>query len=605
MTPKMILAVILTAAVAAAWIRLVLWRRAAPKGSQGTVWRFALLLALQPVCAGLLYLGLFPPGVKTATGELVVATAGAPAALPANGRLILLPEARPIAGAETAPDLATALRRHPEARSLRVVGQGLTARDREAARGLAVRFEPGARPRGLIAVSAPPRVAPGAAFEAGGEVSGVSDGKVELVDPAGRVTDSQKIGDHGRFVVTGTARTEGLATFTMRLKSGERVLEEAALPVRVEGQAAPRILILAGAPGPEVKYLRRWATDAGFAVTTQTSAGGGVALGDAPIAITGESLRRFDVAIIDDRSWAGLGGGRGAVLGAVQGGMGLILRSSGGAEEAGRSQWRALGFGVSGGGETAPIALPPASEAALAKTRRGIPAEDMPADLNADDAYLPEIGRLAVSLGGEGTVPLLRDAGGASLAAWRQSGRGRIAAFTGVDSYALSLVGRSDLYAGWWGQMVSTVARPVATAQAALEGPAWVGDRISLCALAAEPRVVAPEGEVTLVHPDPAAQGCAGFWPTTAGWHGLRTKSAEGAEQVWSFYVHPADSLRGVRALRDRDATRMLTGRTAAQAAASGPEAPGSPWPWLAAWLAASVGLWWFERSGRGRGVAP
>ena len=605
MTPQIILASILILAVAGAWLRLALWRGAAPKGSRGAVWRFALMIALQPVCAGLLFFGLFPPGVRTASGELVVATADTPARLTTTGRVIVLPEARPVADAEMAPDLATALRRHPEIRSIRVLGRGLTARDRDAARGLAIRFEPSAGPSGLVGLSAPPRVAPGADFQVGGQVAGVTGASVELVDPAGRITDVQKIGDDGRFVLTGTVRSQGLATFTVRVKAGGRTLEEAALPVRVEGNGPPRVLILAGAPGPEVKYLRRWATDAGFVVTTQVTAGGGVDLGDAPIAINSESLKRFDVAVIDDRSWAGLGGGRGAVLGAVQGGMGLILRSGGGADEAGRSQWRALGFGVSGGGETVPVALPPATEAAITRTRRGIPAADAPVDLNADDAFLPEIGRLAVGLGGEGTIPLLRDAGGASLSAWRPSGRGRIAVFTGVDSFALALVGRSDLYGDWWGGMVSTVARPVPGAQAAFDGPAWVGDRISLCAVAADPRVEAPGGGITRLQPDPAAQGCAGFWPTQAGWHGLRSKTAEGAEQVWSYYVHPAEKLAGVRAARDRDATLMLTGKPATGAAASGPEVPGSPWPWLAVWLVVTTGLWWLERSARGRAGPP
>jgi Trk K+ transport system NAD-binding subunit len=46
---------------------------------------------------------------------------------------------------------------------------------------------------------------------------------------------------------------------------------------KTRSRAPLALLIMAGAPGPEVKYLRRWATDAGFAVTTRMSAGGGIA----------------------------------------------------------------------------------------------------------------------------------------------------------------------------------------------------------------------------------------------------------------------------------------------------------------------------------------
>lgn len=608
-TPRTLVAILLVLAVTAAWVRLILWRRAAPKAARGAPWRLGLLLALQAVCATLLFCGLFPPGVKTTSGELVIATAGAPLSAVAapGGRLIILPEAAPVAGAEIAPDLATALRRHPETLRLKVVGQGLTARDRDAVQGFGLAFDPTPPPKGLIGLSPPSRVAPGADFQAGGQVAGLADAVIDLVDPAGRVTDTAKPDADGRFVVSGTARSAGAATFVIRVRAGGRTVEQADLPVLVEQDVAPRVLILAGAPGPEVKYLRRWATDAGFAVTTQASAGGGIALADPPVAITTESLRRFDIAVIDDRSWDGLGGGRGAVLAAVRDGLGLVLRSGGALDETGRSQWRALGFGVSGGSEMAPIALPPApdaaAEVAMARTRRGIPAADAPADLDGDDAFLPEISRLALALGGEGTVPSVRDAGGAALSAWRASGRGRIAVFTGIDSFGLSLTGRSDLYGDWWGRIFSSVARPAAGAAPAFEGQAWVGDRVSLCSLAGEPRIERPTGAVTQLQVDAAAGTCAGFWPSEAGWHLLRTRAPDQAEQVWPFFVYPAEGLAAVRATRDRDATLMLRREAQAAGPTPGPDAPGRSWPWLAAWLIFSGGLWWLERSSRGRAV--
>ena len=108
--------------------------------------------------------------------------------------------------------------------------------------------------------------------------------------------------------------------------------------------AALALLLLAGAPGPEVKYLRRWATDADFDVTSRISVGGGVLLGDAPISIDTATLRRFDAVLIDDRSWAGLGGQRNALLAAVRDGLGLILRAGGPVSKGagGPARWREL-----------------------------------------------------------------------------------------------------------------------------------------------------------------------------------------------------------------------------------------------------------------------
>jgi hypothetical protein len=598
MTAKMILAGVLAVAVLAAWVRLVLWRRAAP-ASPG--WRFGTLMAVQPVWAALLFLSLFPPGLPIAGGVLTIVTANAPATA-AGPHPVAMPEAT-AAGIERAPDLGTALRRYPDTRRIRVLGAGLTARDRDAARGLAVEFAPGAGRPGLTSLTPPARVAPGMRFSAGGQVAGQNDAIVDLVDPAGRVTDTRTVDADGRFVVSGTARAAGLATFVVRVRDGQRVVEQADLPVRVETDAAPRLLILAGAPGPEVKYLRRWATDAGFAVNTQMSAGGGIQLGDPAIGINSATLRQFDVAVIDDRSWAGLGGGRDAVVAAVRDGMGLVLRTSGPLDGAGRASWRSLGFPLTGPDVLSPVALPPVADDAIARTRKGIGSADTPADLDTGEAVFPELSRLAATPGGGDTVPLIRDAGGAILSTWRAMGLGRAAVFTGVDSYGLTLTGHAALYGDWWSEMLSAVARPAASAPV-VSGPAWVGDRMALCGFPEQARVEQPDGGLTTLIADPAAGGCAGFWPAEPGWHLLRTAGGNGAEQVSPFYVQPADRLVGVRAARDRDATLML-GRSASVAVSTAETRtqPGVSWPWLLAWLLVGAGLWWFERSSLGRVV--
>jgi hypothetical protein len=604
MTAKMILAGVLAVAMFAAWVRLTLWRRAVPTSPPRPflTWRFAVLMALQPVWAALLFLGMFPPGLPVPGGVLTILTANAPATT--GPHPVALPEAT-AAGIERAPDLGTALRRYPDTRRIRVLGDGLTARDRDAARGLAVEFTPAAPRSGLISLTPPTRVAPGMRFAAGGQVAGVREAVVDLVDPAGRVTDSQTVDADGRFTVSGTARAAGLATFVVRVREpGGKVREQADLPVRIEADAAPRLLILAGAPGPEVKYLRRWATDAGFAVNTQMSAGGGIQLGDPAIGINGATLRQFDAAVIDDRSWAGLGGGRDAVLAAVRDGMGLVLRTGGPLDGAGRAAWRSLGFPLSGPDALSPVVLPPVADAAIVRTRSGIGPADAPADLDTGEAVIPELSRLAATPAGADTVPLIRDAGGATLSAWRAMGLGRIAVFTGVDSYGLTLTGHAALYGDWWSGMLSAVARPAAGAPI-VSGAAWVGDRISLCSLSANARVQSPDGAITTLIPDQAAGGCAGFWPAASGWHLLRMAGANGADRISPFYVQPADALPGVRAARDRDATLML-GRSASEVPAAAGEArtqPGPSWPWLLAWLLMGAGLWWFERSSLGRTV--
>lgn len=592
MTAAWITAGLLGAAVLLASVRLILWHRTAVTPSPR---RLIALLLLQPVCAVLLFLTLFPPAVTTGGSTLRIATKGTPRLAVAAGPVIQLPEAPDISAGELVPDLATALRRHPGTNEIVVLGDGLTPRDMEAAKSVAVRFDPPPLRVGISQVAPPAIVAPGSSFSVGGQLSALPRATVELLDPAGQVTDSVQPDADGRFTLTGTARAAGAVLFSLRVRDGHRTVEQASMPVLVADSPAPRLLIVSAAPNAEIKYLRRWASDAGFAVTTQMSAGGGIALGDAPIVIDAATLRRFDVAIIDDRSWAAR---RAVVMGAVRDGLGMILRASGPIDAATRGQWRTLGFGLAGKDGVAPLALPKPPSPALARTRQGIGNDDAPADIALPDETLPEISRLGLTPDGGDAVPLLRDAGGTTLAAWRAVGMGRVALFIGIDSYALTLTGNRTLYGDWWSAMLATVARP-ALGINLITTSGWVGERMVLCGLPAAAQVERPDGRMANLLP---VNGCGAFWPDKAGWHLLRKS---GDNPPTPFYVQPADALPVMRAARDRDAMLMLRPPTPGDRTATLRNAPGSSWPFALGWLLVSALMWWLERARIGRTIAP
>lgn len=186
MTVAQSVAAILAFSVVLGWVRLLLWQRRAPASSRTRGWRLAALLALQPIAGLLLFSTLFPPAsAGKATGTLVIATAGAPRFVTtgAGERLIALPEASGVVGAEHLPDLGTAVRRYPDAGALRIVGSGLEPRDQEANAGLAVRFEPARAPSGLIALQPPGPIAAGARFAVTARAGDLADGSAELLDP--------------------------------------------------------------------------------------------------------------------------------------------------------------------------------------------------------------------------------------------------------------------------------------------------------------------------------------------------------------------------------------------------------------------------------------
>ena len=579
-------ALIIVAAVILGVVRLVLWHRRSE--TQGPRWRAATLMGLQVVAGLLLWLTLHPPASAIRTGTMIVATAGSPATIPTapGDILIALPEAGPVAEATRVPDLATALRRYPTPARVRILGRGLTPRD-QSPLSVPVEFAAPPLPRGLTDLALPDPTAPGATFVVGGQVGALPAGTVELVDPADEVVDRAAIKPGERFALTAAARAPGLALFTLRLTDPSgAVVEQIAVPVETLVQTPPRVLVLAGAPTAETKYLKRWAEDSGVDLTLDIDVGAGIQLGDPPLPLNANTFGELDLVVLDDRRWEAMGGGaRAALTTAVNDGLGLLLRPSGPLSAGTRRDWAGLGLSLSGGDDAVALRLDPPSEEAAPDAPAADPAED-----------LPELARRDLTVEGSGAVALLRDADGNALASWRSRGRGRVAVWTVTDSYALVLTGRPDRYGEMWSALFSEIGRAGDDSRAEIDGMARVGRRVALCRLTGEPSVLGQDGRAHALRIDPAAgdRACAAFWPEQPGWHVIR----DGEDRQTPFYVQPADAAPSLVMAADRSATLALAGTAPTRAApASTSHAPGSPWPWFAGLLVVLSGLWWFERN--------
>ncbi|WP_426000203.1 hypothetical protein [Caulobacter sp. DWR1-3-2b1] len=573
LNPEFWTTALIVLAVAGGTLRLVLWRRSVPVAARGPVWRFAALIALQGLAGVLLHLMLFPPKVATPPGRLVVATRGAKLATAREPSdiLIALPEAGPIAGAIKTPDLGVALRRYPEAGKVRIEGEGLIPRDQIPLDRIA-EFVPGPPPQGLASLTLPRQVAPGARFSVGGQVGTLSSGVVELLDPATAVVDRAAVTANGRFQLSASARAPGPALFALRLRdSAGRVVEQVGVPVDTRAQRQPRVLVLAGAPSPETKYLKRWAQDAGIDLRVQIEVGDGVQFGDPPVPLTRATLADIDLVVIDDRRWEGLAPGTHAALdAATRTGLGVLLRPTGPLSASTRRDWARLGVA-----------------------------------LGDDVRSLRDTAGAAVAQAAPNTVSMVQDVDGTALANWRSLGRGRVGLWTVADSYVLMLAGEADRYDHLWSQLFSVLARPGDGNGSRIEGFARRGARVSLCNIDGPIRLVRPDGVVRSAHIDPATgdKACAAFWPEQAGWHLAR--GSDGRETA--FYVHPADAAPSLAQAANREATIALTETAPANALRAGRRAPGSPWPWAAALLVVLGLLWVLERRPQWRlpGVTP
>jgi hypothetical protein len=573
MTPAATTAALLVLIVLFASARLVWNERQLRPPSRP--WRPAALLLGQAGGAVLLYLTMFPPGLGDGSAVLTVITDGADAAqlqrVAARHPAVALPEAPEVDGIDRAADLATALRRFPGTRRIEVVGGGLPLRDLDVAGALSVAFDAAPLPRGIVELWYPQRTPGGKAWRIAGRANGVPGGTVELLDPARRPLLRKDLQADGRFVLEAVARTPGRTTYVLQLRdAGGQLVEQLDLPVQTVGGTTLRVLLLSGAPGPELKYLRRWAVDAGLQLGSDIALRPGARILRSATPLTADSLSRLDIVILDERAWHALTEAeRSAMTEALRHGLGILLRLTGPPDDALHEDLRKLGFSLR------PAELPQATALdgiPIALTRR-------PLRIEAADG-----------------VPLLRDSAGEPLALWRAEGRGRMALWWLSDSFRIGLDGAPGAYGSLWAGALATVARPSAVRVPRFPGIGARADRRQvICNLESDASVTAPDGKRSLLLRD--RSGCAGYWPESGGWHVLSV-----ADSQWPFYVRSHGEARALLASELRSATLGIEAERIADPdmQASAP-VPGSPWPYFLVFLLVSGATWWLERSGVGR----
>jgi hypothetical protein len=567
---------LIAALLIAAAVAIGIWRTTRADVSRRTV-----RVALQLAAGALIYLALFPPRVdeRFAAETLVVLTPGATAeqiAKPPYGiATIALPGVAAASDVERVPDLGTALRRHPKAARLHIVGGGLPMRDLDAARSLPIVFDAAPLPAGIIDLNAPASVRSGSVFSVRGRVEGINGGRVELRDPAGAVVARSPLAEDGAFALEAAVRTEGGAVFDLRLLDrDDAIVERMSQAVFVQPGDALRVLVLAGAPDPELKYLRRWAVDAGVELASHIVLSDGIAMQDGSAALDADALAHTDVVIVDERAWKALDAtAHERLRAAVRDGLGLLLRVTGALPDDVAADWRTLGFRVRAADvpQTFTLQTPAGgSDASTTLTRRALLVE-------ADDA-----------------TPLLRGSDGTPAALWRGDGLGRVAIWWAADMYRIALGGDAGAFGTLWSRALATVARARSRARPEIPANARVSLRSVLCGLDEDAVIEPPRGPKVPLSIDGAdAHRCAAYWPAESGWHALVS-----AKERWPFYVGEGGAGASLAAARDAERTRNLA------AAASGADSPiasrrvpAPRWPFFVGWLAIVAMLWWVERS--------
>jgi len=563
-----------------------------------------IVIGLQLIAATLLYFCLAPPTrQQPAVGLVVLGLDAGKAGAPPTGAgpLLLLPEATDVPGGQRVPDLATALRQHP-ASTLTLVGAGLVARDRDAVLPRDVRWQPAAPPRGWIALRTPADTTPGARFDVHAQAHGVTKARAELLDPADSVVDRVDVAEDGHVQLSGIARAEGRSVFQLRLLDAEGdAVDSTQVPQQTLPAAPLRLLVRASAPGPELKYLRRWAADTGIRVQVQADTGAGVSVGDGAVALDAASLARSDLLLLDERSLAALSAGQlAAVRQALRDGLGVLVRSAGAPAASARQRLHDLGLPVQGDGSSHALELPGDGDSAVLAARRGpLAAGTLPtgygeeADRSSHNAPLPALEALALQA--PGSNALLQDGTGKAVGGWRAAGKGRIGLLPITDSWRWVLAGRDDRHGELWSSVVATLARAQGSGDAlwSTQALSWAGERQALCGVKAPLQVFNARGDSVPLIVDGATSAlrCAGWWPREAGWQRLQ----HGDITVWRYVFDPKDAPALHRqAMIDATSQALAVSRPTNTAMMQ--PVPGSRWPWWLAFALCASLLWWLER---------
>ncbi len=540
-------------------------------------WRIFALISLQCASAALLYVSLFPPMQQIAAQRLLILSANATASAIklGNGRVLALPEAPVFAGVERVADLASALRKYPGVSSVDIIGDGLPLRDIDAARNLAVTYSPTKLPEGIIDLAWSEQILPGMRWWLSGRVNTSIPMVIELVDPANGVVDRTQTDKHGSFKLSDTARAAGQMNYQVRIVDAKnKVRETVLLPLLVERVKPLRVLSLAGGPNPELKYLRRWASDAGIALESRVELGSGMQIQTANSAISAASLREVDVLILDERAWSTMSASnKNAVLESLNAGLGLVLRITGSISGSTSNELRQLGFSVTDSAITQGVRL----------------AETQGKQL------LPELSRRPVRVQSRDAMVLLQTDKAEPLAIWRAQGQGRIALWWLTDSYKLALSNATDRHGQLWSEAASTLARArVQSAITSRQPHAWANQRSVFCGLSETASMQEPSGQISplLVETQGQNKTCAAFWPRQLGWHTLSSNTNR-----LQVYVRANSEAVGLKAHALREANMQLLGHRIPQNKPTTIAAPGQHWPYFLFWLLFTALLWVLERS--------
>jgi len=238
------------------------------------------------------------------------------------------------------PDLSYFLMTHKDIRKLNIFGYGLTDDELKTIEGYDLKFHPSENPTGIISANWQTKIKSTEALTIQGVYQNSGEKTVKLLlKGSGNSVDSIFVegNTNKNFSFKTRPKQIGRAVYQLISFQGKDTLAKDPVPFSVLEQTPMKVLILASFPDFEYKFLKKWLFDNQFPLDFRSRISKNKYSSDFLNTesldlnqINGNTLKKFDVLMIDEEELAAITQGeRAAVENAVNNGMGLLIRISG------------------------------------------------------------------------------------------------------------------------------------------------------------------------------------------------------------------------------------------------------------------------------------
>ncbi len=334
----------------------------------------------------------------------------------------------------------------PNFTTLHVFGYGLSAYQLQQLKGKHVVFHPALINTGITYASWQRVLHTGEKLQLQGSFVNRTPQKIILLlSGFNTVLDSTIIPPKTQtiFSLATIPKNAGKAVYTLTVLGGNKTIEEELVPVDIHPPDSLAVLVLAGSPDFESRFLKNWLSQNAYSVAQRTAISKGkygkwfFNMDSMNLdKITAPLLDRFGALVTDASALAALSPGEQAIIRAkLDAGMGLIVKADTLLAKAFYAQTFPLftqhekkqQFSVKFGGESN-LRFLHGEQPAFIKTTPGIQA-------------------------------LATDSAGQILAATGLYGQGRVVLTTINNAYEWLLAGNADAYHNYWSMLISNVAK--------------------------------------------------------------------------------------------------------------------------------------------------